>query len=131
MELIYIRSMNTREIAKQLNIANSLVQAVKNRALSKLRHPSQSAGDRFENEEDWREKASCLGINNIDLFFPSRGEDTKSARGVCSGCRVAEDCLGYALRNSEKNGIWGGKSERERRGLRRAQAQSSRKPTAE
>jgi WhiB family redox-sensing transcriptional regulator len=32
---------------------------------------------------------------------------------------VREECLQYALDNSEKFGIWGGLSERERRRLRR------------
>jgi WhiB family transcriptional regulator, redox-sensing transcriptional regulator len=32
---------------------------------------------------------------------------------------VQSDCLEYALANSEKFGIWGGMSERERRRIRR------------
>ena len=32
------------------------------------------------------------------------------------------DCLEYALQNSEKFGIWGGMSERERRRIRRQRA---------
>jgi WhiB family redox-sensing transcriptional regulator len=35
---------------------------------------------------------------------------------------VRPDCLEYALRNDERFGIWGGKSERERRRLRGAGA---------
>ena len=35
---------------------------------------------------------------------------------------VREDCLEYALTNSEKFGIWGGMSERERRRIRRQRA---------
>jgi WhiB family redox-sensing transcriptional regulator len=38
---------------------------------------------------------------------------------VCRGCIVRAQCLEYALVNSEKFGIWGGMSERERRRIRR------------
>jgi WhiB family redox-sensing transcriptional regulator len=32
---------------------------------------------------------------------------------------VQEECLEYAVNNGEKFGIWGGLSERERRGIRK------------
>ncbi|MGH2602021.1 MAG: WhiB family transcriptional regulator, partial [Dehalococcoidia bacterium] len=41
---------------------------------------------------------------------------------VCRGCVVRDQCLEYALSHSEKFGIWGGMSERERRRLRRQRA---------
>lgn len=74
-----------------------------------------------EMEEGWQLFANCLGVDP-DLFFPERGASTKEAKGVCRACVVREDCLEYALENSEKFGIWGGLSERERRRLRRARA---------
>jgi WhiB family redox-sensing transcriptional regulator len=75
----------------------------------------------FEPEESWQNFANCLGVDP-DLFFPERGASTKEAKAVCRACVVREDCLEYALENSEKFGIWGGLSERERRRLRRARA---------
>lgn len=69
--------------------------------------------------EGWQDQANCMGVDP-DLFFPERGASTREAKGVCQGCEVREDCLEYALANSEKFGIWGGLSERERRRLRRA-----------
>lgn len=72
-------------------------------------------------EESWQNYANCLGVDP-DLFFPERGASTKEAKAVCRACVVREDCLEYALENSEKFGIWGGLSERERRRLRRARA---------
>lgn len=75
----------------------------------------------FEAEESWQLYANCLGVDP-DLFFPERGASTKEAKAVCRACVVREDCLEYALENSEKFGIWGGLSERERRRLRRARA---------
>lgn len=69
-------------------------------------------------ERSWQAQANCMGVDP-DLFFPERGESTREAKEVCRGCVVREDCLEYALANSEKFGIWGGLSERERRRLRR------------
>jgi Transcription factor WhiB len=38
---------------------------------------------------------------------------------VCAGCEVRAECLQYALDHSERFGVWGGLSERERRELGR------------
>jgi len=72
-------------------------------------------------DRSWQEYANCLGVDP-DLFFPERGASTREAKEVCRGCVVGGDCLEYALNNSEKFGIWGGMSERERRRIRRARA---------
>lgn len=69
----------------------------------------------------WQRLANCLGVDP-DLFFPERGASTREAKAVCRACVVREDCLEYAIVNSEKFGIWGGLSERERRRIRRARA---------
>jgi WhiB family redox-sensing transcriptional regulator len=61
--------------------------------------------------------AECRGTDP-DLWFPERGEATSPAKEICASCFVREDCLDYALANGEKFGIWGGKSERERRRIR-------------
>lgn len=73
----------------------------------------------------WQLQANCLGIDP-DLFFPERGVSTKEPKAVCKGCPVKEECLAYALENSEKFGIWGGLSERERRRIRRQRAMARR-----
>ncbi len=71
--------------------------------------------------KEWWDFANCLGVDP-DLFFPERGASTREAKEVCRGCVVQADCLEYAITNSEKFGIWGGLSERERRRIRRARA---------
>jgi len=76
-------------------------------------------------ERTWQRQANCMGVDP-DLFFPERGASTREAKEVCRGCVVREDCLEYALTNSEKFGIWGGLSERERRRLRRARTVAGR-----
>jgi hypothetical protein len=65
----------------------------------------------------WADGA-CLDLP-ADWFHPERGESTREAKAVCSGCTVRVECLTWALTNFEKHGIWGGTSERERRRIRR------------
>lgn len=67
---------------------------------------------------DWQEQAKCLG-EDPDIFFPERGSPGDSAKRVCVNCPVRIECLEYALANSERYGIWGGLTERERTRLRR------------
>lgn len=68
--------------------------------------------------DDWLTHAACRGLNPT-LFFPERGEPLTNAKQVCDTCEVTTECLGYAMRHMIKEGVWGGKSERERRLLRR------------
>ncbi|HSH60460.1 MAG TPA: WhiB family transcriptional regulator [Acidimicrobiales bacterium] len=80
-------------------------------------------------ERTWQRQANCMGVDP-DLFFPERGASTREAKEVCRGCVVREECLEYAIVNSEKFGIWGGLSERERRRIRRARSLSGRRGAA-
>lgn len=66
----------------------------------------------------WQDFANCRGADP-DLFFPERGASTRTAKGICRECSVQEDCLEFAIVSSEKFGIWGALSERERRKIRR------------
>lgn len=65
---------------------------------------------------DWRERAKCRGLDP-ELFFPRKGETAGAAKAVCATCDVRDEC--YAI--AERQGVWGGTSERERRGKRRGQ----------
>jgi WhiB family redox-sensing transcriptional regulator len=65
-----------------------------------------------------------------ELFFPERGSSTREAKEVCRGCVVRVECLEFAIANSEKFGIWGGMSERERRRVRRARLLQQREVAA-
>lgn len=59
-----------------------------------------------------------------EFFFPeedkvsSGGETYTFARIICSGCPVSKECLEWAIRH-EEYGMWGGKSPRERRLIRK------------
>ncbi|MGH8885081.1 MAG: WhiB family transcriptional regulator [Egibacteraceae bacterium] len=72
---------------------------------------------------DWRDKAACLD-EDPELFFPigttGRALDQiEEAKAVCAQCPVIQECLEWALDTKQDAGVWGGKSEEERRTLRR------------
>jgi WhiB family redox-sensing transcriptional regulator len=66
----------------------------------------------------WQDFANCRGADP-DLFFPERGASTRTAKQICRECSVRAECLEFAIVSSEKFGIWGAMSERERRKIRR------------
>lgn len=66
---------------------------------------------------NWVDQAACAGLNP-ELFYPTRGGPTDSAKAVCGPCPVRTECLDYALTTNQPFGIWGGQSERARRRLR-------------
>lgn len=62
----------------------------------------------------WSKRAACRGLDPI-IFFPLTDDEADSAKAVCSGCDVRELCLEHALGQREREGVWGGCTERERR----------------
>lgn len=66
----------------------------------------------------WRAYGLCKAHPELD-WFTERGEGQAAQKAVCAACPVIDACLDAALRNGEKDGIWGGTSERERRRIRR------------
>jgi WhiB family redox-sensing transcriptional regulator len=72
-------------------------------------------------DEGWMDRGNCLGLDP-DLFFPDQHGQTSNAKSICAACSVRTECLEYALNPLRPMvyGIWGGKSERERRALRRS-----------
>lgn len=75
-------------------------------------HPSTAA---VVQGEDWRDQALCAQIDT-EMFFPEKGGSVKAAKRVCSTCPVSAECLQFAIATGETHGIWGGLTERERRG---------------
>jgi WhiB family redox-sensing transcriptional regulator len=75
---------------------------------------------------EWQAEAECAG-SDIAMFFPGRGEPNKlvdRAKAICAGCAVQAECLEWGM--DEHHGIFGGKSENERRKLRRDRAKEKR-----
>jgi len=62
----------------------------------------------------WRQRAACRGVDP-DVFYPVSDEEAEEAKSICRVCPVREACLEYALANRERDGVWGGATERERR----------------
>lgn len=75
-------------------------------------------GPAYLERPDWQQHGECRGMNP-DLWHPGRGEDTRGAKSICERCEVRVECLAFALYTFEEVGIWGGRSERERREMRR------------
>ena len=72
----------------------------------------------------WRADAGCLD-EDPELFFPlgSTGQaldQIARAKAVCRRCPVIAQCLEWAIQTKQDAGVWGGKSEDERRAIRRS-----------
>ena len=72
----------------------------------------------------WRQHAACRGADP-DIFYPATDEEAEEAKAVCATCPVRQACLEYALANRERDGVWGGLTERERRRLIRQRRKSA------
>jgi WhiB family redox-sensing transcriptional regulator len=74
---------------------------------------------------EWIDMAACRRFD-AELFFPvgsgpAAARQAARAKAVCASCSVSEQCLAWALRNAEIDGIWGGLDVEERRVLHRLQ----------
>jgi len=74
-------------------------------------------------DAEWMAEGKCRTVA-AETFFPSDGLGVIKAQRVCANCPVADACLEYALENHIDHGVWGGRSERERRRILRARRQS-------
>ena len=65
----------------------------------------------------WQQVAACRGIDAA-VFFPDDEDDNADvAKRICDHCPVAQPCLEYAITVREKEGVWGGATQRERRSI--------------
>ena len=76
-----------------------------------------------DKKSDWRYLALCKDTSP-ELFFPvgntgSALDAISLAKTVCHRCPSENECLEYALDSNQDNGVWGGRSEEERRAIRR------------
>jgi len=63
--------------------------------------------------ENWAERAACKGLDPA-IFYPLTDEEAGPAKAICAECPVKDPCLEHAIEHREKNGVWGGETERER-----------------
>ena len=77
---------------------------------------------------DWRAAGACRSADP-DLFFPiaTGVVAVRKALRICAGCGVRQQCLDFAMRNGEMNGVWGGTTAEERIRARRAQLRQARR----
>ena len=66
----------------------------------------------FLRDTAWMEDAACAGLD-AESFFPEKDDVALTAKAVCAGCPVIDQCLEYAVDNMLV-GIWGGMGERQR-----------------
>jgi WhiB family redox-sensing transcriptional regulator len=76
-------------------------------------------------DDDWRDQAACLGLDP-QVFYPATDDEADEARRICDACAVKDDCLEYALARREKDGVWGGATERDRRRIIRQRRRAAR-----
>lgn len=68
--------------------------------------------------DEWMAEAACKG-SGPEPFFPDSSDGIPAeVLRLCSGCPVRDECLNYALADSELRGIWAGTTERQRRRMR-------------
>jgi WhiB family redox-sensing transcriptional regulator len=74
----------------------------------------------------WRKQAACRGLD-VEVFYPATEDeaDAAEAKAVCAECPVRQLCLEHALAHREREGVWGGTTERERRRIVRQRRKSA------
>lgn len=97
-------------------------------------YPSGSVRPATWNDLAWRQDAACVAVAT-ETFFPigltgQALDQTRMAKRVCASCPVSNCCLEFALRTNQDHGVWGGRTEEERRTIRRSRRAAARKATA-
>ena len=72
----------------------------------------------IEYASNWRAASACLNTDP-DVFFPvavgtAASKQAARALRICDSCTVKRQCLDFAMRSGEKDGIWGGTTPEER-----------------
>lgn len=76
-------------------------------------------------ETEWQSRGLCR-VHDSTVFFPPAHFEHKpereareaKAKAICAQCPVQATCLDWALATEEHHGVWGGRSEGERKALR-------------
>ena len=73
----------------------------------------------------WKDQAACRGLGPAIFYADEDVEDVDPAKTVCATCGVQVACLEHALGWRERDGVWGGATERERRRIIRRRRRSA------
>lgn len=70
---------------------------------------------------DWLDHAACASVDSRAFFASGchSREQVHAAKRVCAMCPVQDACRDYAITTGERNGVWGGMSQKELRQKRR------------
>lgn len=69
--------------------------------------------------QPWTRDALCVEPTYATVnFFPAPGGPTGPAKAICGRCLVRPECLAYAVTHDIRDGVWGGTSGQERRGMK-------------
>ena len=74
--------------------------------------------------ETWTQEAACAEIGG-DAWFPEPKDEATAnrAKRICKTvCDVREQCLEYALRTRQRDGVWGGYTAKSLQAIRRRSA---------
>ena len=85
-------------------------------------------------EENWEVEGLCrTGGYDPDLWFPSSTDINlmKLAQRVCYRCPVIMECRSIAVARGERNGIWGGLTETQRKKMRKRDRERQQEQEAE
>lgn len=76
-------------------------------------HPE---GTIWYQDTSWKERAACRDADPA-IFFPQAGGvlAAQQAKAYCEACPVQGECLEFAASNAMRYGIWGGRTEKQRR----------------
>lgn len=68
---------------------------------------------------EWQNDAQCRDIvpEELERFFGSDIEQRAVTQEYCADCPVKDECLEYAIANSERMGVWGGTTVKQRNKL--------------
>jgi len=76
----------------------------------------------IEGDTSWHTQAACKNVDT-NLFFPAGGSGTPTnwdqAVTICQQCPVVNQCLEFALRTQQKDGVWGATTPHQRQQMRR------------
>ncbi|GGT58607.1 hypothetical protein GCM10010207_67910 [Streptomyces atratus] len=70
---------------------------------------------------EWQAGAACRGMDSSVFFSPTgerghtRRRREEAARAICRRCPVSDPCGLFAMTSDQNFGVWGGRTEAERR----------------
>ena len=73
----------------------------------------------------WHSDAACQERPDLD-WFPGSRVDVSEQRAVCRSCLARDECLAWALNQSDMlEGVWSGTTKGQRRTMRKARRSSA------